>query len=474
MSSSGPATDAVVAAIGESVASGKPLVLTLAEGSAPDMSDVFDRSRCVCLSVPLDSASAEQFLSVFPLVHAQPGSGVQDAPDSAASAARESVHVIARGARVALLTFPATRDRESLAAFAQRNGILAGPQQPSEPAPRALPAAHDDGARAGEQQPPSREPDASDARLPDPDADADAAAPAAEPPVVMSLKFSTGGAVVKARFTPSQTLADVRAHIVRAGFVADFELVQPYPTHAFTREEELYSVLSELGFSRAGSLVVRKIAAKKSRQPPPQQRKMQEVGATKEPEIISEKKDPLFASLAIRINLPNQPSSTLRSTFAVTDTLTTVRDHVARHLNSSKLDSAFDISQVYPTRLFSVEDETKSLKDLDLVPSATLLVKPLLNSTDAYPRPSGNILSRMYMPILVWLMGIFTWIFTPRISLSSSSTSREGVSGSASSSRGANTERKQNVASLSDLRKKQDADSEDNTTYNGNSTAQDF
>ncbi|KAI8617177.1 hypothetical protein BC830DRAFT_129752 [Chytriomyces sp. MP71] len=160
---------------------------------------------------------------------------------------------------------------------------------------------------------------------------------------------------------------------------------------------------------------------------------------------------------------------------------------------------AFEMTQLYPARVFSPADEESTLKDLDLVPSASLVVKYLHGTASSYPSigSDNSVVAsfvRPFQALLAWLAALFTWIATrvqggstvshtgASISVDRNALADSGdsagadvgaTSSSSSSSSGAANAK---FSSLAELRRRQQREGKekDNSTYNGNSTAQDF
>ncbi|KAF9921213.1 hypothetical protein FBU30_008793 [Linnemannia zychae] len=81
-----------------------------------------------------------------------------------------------------------------------------------------------------------------------------------------------------------------------------------------------------------------------------------------------------------RLNIRLFDGSSIRNTFKATDTLEQVRDWI--NANQEGEDNAYNIVQLIPPRTFT--DESKMLRDLELCPSATLVLKKTTTSSLAY------------------------------------------------------------------------------------------
>ena len=91
------------------------------------------------------------------------------------------------------------------------------------------------------------------------------------------------------------------------------------------------------------------------------------------------------------LNIRLFDGSLLKKRLAPLSTLGSVR----RQIDDSHVthqDTPYSLSQTFPTRVFSVSEEERTLEDLGLCPSATLVLKPVQNYSDAYQTvPSGWI-----------------------------------------------------------------------------------
>ncbi|KAG0241921.1 hypothetical protein BGW41_005086 [Actinomortierella wolfii] len=174
-----------------------------------------------------------------------------------------------------------------------------------------------------------------------------------------------------------------------------------------------------------------------------------------------------LACESTRLNVRLFDGSSIRNVFQAVDTLSTVRQWIDQ--NRGEDNTPYNIVQVIPPRTFT--DEEKSLRDLDLCPSATLVLKPIVRSADAYGGSGGGAVSSLMG--LGWsalsLAGkaasaaynTVAYYNPLRESNAASSSSVYGDSHSSSSSSSARA-------------KKDDDDDRDKrrtTTYNGNSTS---
>ncbi|KAG0319111.1 hypothetical protein BGZ97_002758 [Linnemannia gamsii] len=89
---------------------------------------------------------------------------------------------------------------------------------------------------------------------------------------------------------------------------------------------------------------------------------------------------PALAFDSSRLNIRLFDGSSIRNTFKATDTLEQVRAWI--NANQEGEDNAYNIVQFIPSRTFT--DESKMLRDLELCPSATLVLKRTATSSSAY------------------------------------------------------------------------------------------
>ncbi|KAF9433609.1 hypothetical protein BGZ76_009229 [Entomortierella beljakovae] len=89
---------------------------------------------------------------------------------------------------------------------------------------------------------------------------------------------------------------------------------------------------------------------------------------------------PALAFGTSRLNIRLFDGSSIRNTFQATDTLESVREWIEQSME--EVDVAYNIVQLIPHRTFT--DESKMLRDLDLCPSATLVLKKISSASSAY------------------------------------------------------------------------------------------
>ncbi|KAF9316245.1 hypothetical protein BG003_002155 [Podila horticola] len=95
---------------------------------------------------------------------------------------------------------------------------------------------------------------------------------------------------------------------------------------------------------------------------------------------------PALACESSRLNIRLFDGSSIRNTFKATDTLEQVRKWINE--NQEGDENAYNIVQLIPARTFA--DETKMLRDLELCPSATLVLKEIASSSSAYGGSGGG------------------------------------------------------------------------------------
>jgi hypothetical protein len=88
---------------------------------------------------------------------------------------------------------------------------------------------------------------------------------------------------------------------------------------------------------------------------------------------------------------------TVRKQFPAEASLETdVRPWIDSHLETKAPYTFKQILAPQPARAISISEEHASLRDLDLIPSATLVLQPIQTYTDAYEANSGGLLSLPY------------------------------------------------------------------------------
>ncbi|KAI8830911.1 hypothetical protein BJ741DRAFT_651957 [Chytriomyces cf. hyalinus JEL632] len=490
------------AAIGESVSTNKPLVVVIgdsieAKSIADSTATHLDAAKHVGIILREDSIAATQFHAVFP---AAPGT------------VYPSLYVVRSGALVG-----STDSRRPLndttigvvmGMWLKVEGELAT-QQP--PLPRNLSAASSSSSFVHVERPEdaptgSTDSQTASAGVPKPPAveakaskiasSSSAAAPQSSTSSItsstgelnsnytlISLKFGHD-AVVRSKFLVTDTLQQIRAFVKKSGFVAEFDLVQPYPMKVFSLAEEGTLSLKELGLFPTGSLLVKKCVSKPVAY---RTRKIESAGSSSS-DVSKKSQDlPVYDSSALSIRFPD--GSQLRLKFPANELFSTVRQSISENETIAPLKGAFEVSQLYPARVFSVAEESQSLKDLDLLPSASLIVKPIAGSASSAYTNSGSTVAKVFSG----LAGLWTFLFGSAVALyawilaqigrrgggnalgATDAGTRNAANGS-TSSENQGREAQQRGSTLAELRRRQAEEDKKkgNSTYNGNSTAQDF
>ncbi|KAL6410210.1 UBX domain-containing protein 7 [Ilyonectria robusta] len=100
--------------------------------------------------------------------------------------------------------------------------------------------------------------------------------------------------------------------------------------------------------------------------------------------------------------------STLRSRFKTTSPLKTIRSWVDENRTDGSQPYTFkQVLTPSPNKTIDETEENKSVGELGLSPSSTLVLIPVKNFTSAYDASSQNIVSRFF----AFILGIFSWFF---------------------------------------------------------------
>ncbi|KAJ3322525.1 hypothetical protein HDU76_013847 [Blyttiomyces sp. JEL0837] len=230
-----------------------------------------------------------------------------------------------------------------------------------------------------------------------------------------------------------------------------------------------------------------KINISKPSQPPPAAKPKKQTPVVVEAPTPKIPPSTEFAALAIRL----MDGTTVRNKFRSEQTLGDVRKYLDKEVKGL---GAFDLAQTFPSRLFMVGDESKTLLELELAPSASLILKKS-TSFQAYPGSGSGgvvttVINGIYTPISM-ILSVITIVLTKLFSLISgqpstpppaapdntkagpSSTTTRKVDtapsvGSSSTSSG--SPRKTGVHTMSQMGGNDKPDEQ--STYNGNSTSQ--
>jgi chemotaxis protein histidine kinase CheA len=100
--------------------------------------------------------------------------------------------------------------------------------------------------------------------------------------------------------------------------------------------------------------------------------------------------------------------SIIRSRFQTSAPLTDVRRWVDENRTDGKEPFTFrHLLTPLPSRTIDATEEEKTLGDLELAPSSTLVLYPVDKYSEAYAGRSSNI----FMDFIRYILGLFTWIF---------------------------------------------------------------
>lgn len=181
----------------------------------------------------------------------------------------------------------------------------------------------------------------------------------------------------------------------------------------------------------------------------------------------------------IQFRLPN--GSTASKVFNSDDKFSLVQEHATKMLVSHL--PCVRLTTVFPKYEYTEEDHQKSLRDLSLTPSASIIVSPGIKAT---PSPSSMNPFNILMSVLAPFIAIITWFLSLFSSTPSSAndapptentqpaTSEASAGDDDKHTREATLRRRNIGTSGSNIRRLYDdkPDDEDNATWNGNSTQQ--
>eukprot|EP00172_Hildenbrandia_rubra_P002682 Plantae.Rhodophyta-Hildenbrandia_rubra.ctg373.p1 GENE.Plantae.Rhodophyta-Hildenbrandia_rubra.ctg373~~Plantae.Rhodophyta-Hildenbrandia_rubra.ctg373.p1 ORF type:complete len:385 (-),score=45.29 Plantae.Rhodophyta-Hildenbrandia_rubra.ctg373:1790-2944(-) len=166
---------------------------------------------------------------------------------------------------------------------------------------------------------------------------------------------------------------------------------------------------------------------------------------------------------ALVIRLPDGTVS--RVTFSSNEHFSVVREHV-----SGRVHGSFRLCTAFPRRTFDAADDSKELGELDLAPSATLVVTREGRDRAVIGWNGVNSAGRGARKILDTLMGVMVGMWKYIRSLGG--RSGNGARGGSTNRRGSELSAgSSSVRSMSDLRKNQrESEKNSNPYWNGNST----
>ncbi|GFR86067.1 UBX domain protein 4, partial [Elysia marginata] len=179
-----------------------------------------------------------------------------------------------------------------------------------------------------------------------------------------------------------------------------------------------------------------------------------------------------------RIQFRMADGSFLTQQFPATETFRTVQQFITQHLGSE-----VSLSTSFPRRTFTAEDEEKTLQELQLAPSAAILVIPRGQSSNSVRSSTDSVglssLSSLVLSPFVFIWNLLCSLFGLSGSSGSSSTAQR-PSGS-DTARTSNSQRRPASSPTSSRQEgaikrfrnaEDDEDDEDRNTWNGNSTQQ--
>ena len=169
----------------------------------------------------------------------------------------------------------------------------------------------------------------------------------------------------------------------------------------------------------------------------------------------------------IQFRLPD--GSTANNIFEANDTLETVGQYVSSHFNIR----SFVLSTTFPRKEFSTEEYCKTLEELSLCPSSVLLVIPKtgtnISGTLTSPSILWQIVTYLSLPfVMIWNLMTTFFNRSNRMDTNTEDTTRQKPQ---KKDQKTFYNRDGNIARMRDRMNDSD-DSDDNNTWNGNSTQQ--
>lgn len=135
---------------------------------------------------------------------------------------------------------------------------------------------------------------------------------------------------------------------------------------------------------------------------------------TKNTDEIAHVKQHINNSQIVRIQLKKPDGNIVIKIFNCEDNFGVLRSYVAENVLNG-LYSKFSLANSFPRKEYTEEDDRKSMIELDLAPTATILVLPLektkLISQFQIFSILRNILLTIYNPILTIISSIHTFVF---------------------------------------------------------------
>ncbi|CAG5122162.1 unnamed protein product [Candidula unifasciata] len=172
-----------------------------------------------------------------------------------------------------------------------------------------------------------------------------------------------------------------------------------------------------------------------------------------------------------RIQFRMPDGSSVTQQFSATDTFASVHQFITQHVGSP-----VTLSRTFPRRTFTTEDQTLTLQELQLAPSAAIMVIPGGVSTSVVRSSSGifsfsGITGLLLAPVyFVWnIIGSLLGLSRPSSSGSAPAKTRSAPT---SSARGGDRDPGRKAPSQRFHNAEDDSEDEDRATWNGNSTQQ--
>ncbi|XP_074623884.1 UBX domain-containing protein 4-like isoform X3 [Acropora palmata] len=189
-----------------------------------------------------------------------------------------------------------------------------------------------------------------------------------------------------------------------------------------------------------------------------------------------------WTSVRLQFRLPD--GSSVTNSFATDATIDSVKEFISNHVGSSA--SSITLYTTYPRRELTEEDLVKSLSDLGLAPSATLVVS-LKNRTAVAPSGSSSSPSDLFLLLLTPLFALINFLKTflfgspdqPRGAYNSTAARQDSTSPSQGPN-SASVRRRVPQGEGASFRQEggvyrfnnKDDEDDENNTWNGNSTQQ--
>ncbi|KAG2233574.1 hypothetical protein INT48_009361, partial [Thamnidium elegans] len=168
------------------------------------------------------------------------------------------------------------------------------------------------------------------------------------------------------------------------------------------------------------------------------------------------------------LNIKQLDGSSLRHSFSSSDTLATVSQWI--DISRTDGDMPFKLFAQFPNRNFDIGDEQRTLLELKLCPSGTLIMKPIKNAASAYAgtssrSSSGGLLNYLYSvgdTVYNSISSVGTTVSSYLVTPTTTPEPGQRLGGPSSSTTS-------NINTFDSVRYKKD---DDGQTYNGNSVNQ--